>query len=202
MPFYDDFDNGFDNWLISGQDWGADTLTFRSPPNSITDSPDGNYPVYSNATLRLAHPIDLSSSSAPVLSFWHQYYVTQNSDYCYVEVSEDGGFVWIEEASYTGYTTTLSPETIDLSAYTTSPILIRFRLWDNGDGNYYNGWHIDDVEITGPNSVHVFQSSNPREYCLNQNYPNPFNPSTKISWQSSIGSWQTLKVYDLSLIHI
>jgi hypothetical protein len=32
---------------------------------------------------------------------------------------------------------------------------------------------------------------------LEQNYPNPFNPSTKISWQSPIGSWQTLKVYDL-----
>ena len=34
-------------------------------------------------------------------------------------------------------------------------------------------------------------------YRLSQNYPNPFNPSTKISWQSPVGSWQTLKVYDI-----
>ncbi|MEO8232826.1 MAG: T9SS type A sorting domain-containing protein, partial [Ignavibacteriota bacterium] len=29
------------------------------------------------------------------------------------------------------------------------------------------------------------------------NYPNPFNPTTKISWQSPVSSWQTLKVYDM-----
>jgi len=37
----------------------------------------------------------------------------------------------------------------------------------------------------------------PAEFRLKQNYPNPFNPSTKISWQSPVGSWQTLKVYDV-----
>jgi photosystem II stability/assembly factor-like uncharacterized protein len=31
---------------------------------------------------------------------------------------------------------------------------------------------------------------------LNQNYPNPFKSSTIISWTSSEGNWQTLKVYD------
>ena len=34
-------------------------------------------------------------------------------------------------------------------------------------------------------------------YSLFQNYPNPFNPSTRISWQSPVSSWQTLKVYDI-----
>ena len=37
----------------------------------------------------------------------------------------------------------------------------------------------------------------PTEFTLYQNYPNPFNPSTKISWQSPVGGWQTLKVYDI-----
>jgi len=37
----------------------------------------------------------------------------------------------------------------------------------------------------------------PIKFSLEQNYPNPFNPSTKISWQSPVGSWQTLKVYDI-----
>ncbi|MFO7524202.1 MAG: T9SS type A sorting domain-containing protein, partial [Ignavibacteriaceae bacterium] len=37
----------------------------------------------------------------------------------------------------------------------------------------------------------------PVEFYLHQNYPNPFNPGTKISWQVPVGSWQTLKVYDV-----
>ena len=37
----------------------------------------------------------------------------------------------------------------------------------------------------------------PKTFALMQNYPNPFNPSTKISWQSSVGSHQTLKIYDV-----
>jgi photosystem II stability/assembly factor-like uncharacterized protein len=36
-----------------------------------------------------------------------------------------------------------------------------------------------------------------RGFSLSQNYPNPFNPRTKISWQSSVGSRQTLKIYDI-----
>jgi hypothetical protein len=37
----------------------------------------------------------------------------------------------------------------------------------------------------------------PIKFSLSQNYPNPFNPSTKISWQSPVGSYQTLKIYDV-----
>ncbi|MBS4036434.1 MAG: T9SS type A sorting domain-containing protein [Ignavibacterium sp.] len=35
------------------------------------------------------------------------------------------------------------------------------------------------------------------DFYLAQNYPNPFNPSTKIRWQSPVGSHQTIKVFDV-----
>lgn len=35
------------------------------------------------------------------------------------------------------------------------------------------------------------------DFVLYQNYPNPFNPNTTIRWQSSVGGWITLKIYDV-----
>ncbi len=48
----------------------------------------------------------------------------------------------------------------------------------------------------GSNTIEV-EINPPAKFSLEQNYPNPFNPSTKISWQSPVSSWQTLKVYDV-----
>jgi hypothetical protein len=53
----------------------------------------------------------------------------------------------------------------------------------------YNTESATDVDDELPQIVNGFE--------LLQNFPNPFNPSTKISWQSSVGSHQTLKVYNI-----
>jgi len=42
----------------------------------------------------------------------------------------------------------------------------------------------------------------PHSFALDQNYPNPFNPITKISWQSSVGSHQVIKVFDVLGIEV
>ena len=57
------------------------------------------------------------------------------------------------------------------------------------------GWFFNSYNFT-PSSIdetEMFIS----DYNLSQNYPNPFNPSTKISWQSPVGSHQTIKVFDV-----
>lgn len=54
------------------------------------------------------------------------------------------------------------------------------------------------IVIGEPSSVEGESENNiPDTYELAQNYPNPFNPTTTISWQSPVGSHQTLKLYDV-----
>ncbi len=66
------------------------------------------------------------------------------------------------------------------------------------DGSYYlQGAIINGVRMGVITDIEYGIEIAPIEYYLSQNFPNPFNPSTKISWQSPVGSWQTLKVYDI-----
>jgi hypothetical protein len=53
----------------------------------------------------------------------------------------------------------------------------------------------DPTEVT--DIEEHYESIIPSSFTLYQNHPNPFNPSTKISWQSPVGSHQTLKVFDV-----
>ncbi|HAB52560.1 MAG TPA: hypothetical protein DCE80_10395 [Ignavibacteriales bacterium] len=43
----------------------------------------------------------------------------------------------------------------------------------------------------------VEEEINEFDFALFNNYPNPFTPTTRINWQSPVGRWQTLKVYDV-----
>jgi hypothetical protein len=55
-------------------------------------------------------------------------------------------------------------------------------------------WRRPLSEVT---SIEERPTTPPSNYILSQNYPNPFNPSTKISWQSPVGSQQAIKVFDV-----
>jgi photosystem II stability/assembly factor-like uncharacterized protein len=71
-------------------------------------------------------------------------------------------------------------------------------IYDGNTGNTgtLEAWGIELI-FANTTDADEFIINYPDKFILQQNYPNPFNPSTKISWQSPVGSWQTLKIYDL-----
>ncbi len=65
--------------------------------------------------------------------------------------------------------------------------------------NEYRGkWFILLGDTTIPvTSVRDEENNTPKDFTLFQNYPNPFNPMTVISWQSSVVSHTTIKIFDI-----
>jgi ligand-binding sensor domain-containing protein len=74
-------------------------------------------------------------------------------------------------------------------------------LEEDANGNIWIGLHDAGITIYNRNGIsstdHYEKNSSSISYRLLQNFPNPFNPSTKITWQSPVSGWQTLKVYDI-----
>jgi hypothetical protein len=70
--------------------------------------------------------------------------------------------------------------------------IIYLKTWITNRLNWMNNNMIGE-----PTNVEEQKTEIPSDFSLEQNYPNPFNPSTKISWQSPVSSWQTITVYDM-----
>jgi len=148
FPFRDTFEEGTMNWNLSGSDWANTTSSWRSSNHSLTDSPGTNYVPNTDAYATLAHSVDLSSASYPVLSFWHKYAIESGHDTINVQVSTNGGFSWTTLDTWWGTSTgAWQQEVFDFRPYKTTGVRIRFYLHAGSDSSVMDGWHIDDVEI-------------------------------------------------------
>lgn len=147
FPFTDDMSAATENWSW-GDPWGPTSESFHSGPASWKSGPGRAYPP--NANTALATRVNLSGSTAPVLTFWHRYAFEQAVDFGYVEISSDGGQTWTAVMAVTGVDTMWASERIDLGAYMGSTIGLRFRVTSNAT-THLDGWYIDDVAIAnGP----------------------------------------------------
>ncbi len=148
IVFSDDFENGLGNWT---GDWALTTATYNSPTNSYTDSPGGNYPTNANLIGAMASGVDLSSFLGATFEFYTKYELETGFDYCYLEVSTDGGTNWIRVKTYNGegVVTQFTQETVDIGAFAgQSDVRFRFRLVSDG-GYETDGMYVDDVNIIG-----------------------------------------------------
>jgi len=107
-----------------------------------------------NSSMITDNPIILPND--PALTFWHFYHVENNYDFCYVEVSTDGGTGWSELLSFTGPSKGWKFAYADLSAFGSpgDQILLRYRL-DADGGVHCHGWFIDDVSVESIESGYI-----------------------------------------------
>ena len=152
VVFLDDGESGMDNWTTDSP-WSLTVVDSHSPSHSWTDSPGGDYTNSVDVSLTSVG-IDVSSLANPTLSFWTRYATEAGSDYCYVEVSTDGGGTWVNVATYTGQNTNWTNEQVGLRNFAGATNLrLRFRLVSN-DSVTYDGWYIDDMEISEGPAIH------------------------------------------------
>jgi len=194
----------FDLYLIRTDENGNTlwTKTYNGPssPNSVDDGRD--IELMSDGGVAVVGFSDLNTwllrTDANGDTLWTRRYPGSGGDS--FDKTLDSGFVitggtWLLRTNVDG----------DLLWSTTVAALINSVQQTNDGGYIVAGYNFssvtkDDLWLAKfhdgttslENSVGI-----PQEFQLYQNYPNPFNPSTVISWQSPVGSHQTLKIYDL-----
>ncbi len=120
----------------------------------------------------LQHSIDLTNATGTVtLSFQHRYDIEVGYDYAYIDVSSDDGLTWDDPLkTYNGFSKVKGKvgwvaDSVELTAYTGSNILLRFRFYSDEtisdeDGHLYappfdsdGAWYIDEIKIEDDSGV-------------------------------------------------
>ncbi|MCC6799228.1 MAG: hypothetical protein IT325_03880, partial [Anaerolineae bacterium] len=198
LNWCDNIESGGGSWLPMGQ-WavvdgadynsGQDQSTIaRSGSRFFSDSPGSNYGDLTNSILQLVPRLNLVSATRPELTFWHQWDIDRDEK-LNVEVSTNLGQTWTTIWTKTrnvrppGYGSSTVPssgydhirswtrEAVDLSAYTGSELMLRFRLDALTNALIDDGWWLDDIcvqEYTEPvyslPFTEGFESANSRWY--------------------------------------
>jgi len=136
------------------------------------DDDTGNYTGEMNDTLIIKNALNFTGVTEAYLNFTTKYWIEEDYDYGYVEVSNDSGKTWFILDEYTGNTSNawqdisihLLPGTTWLTspytgmyfimpaAFFTDSMKFRFRFFSDALTTE-KGWYIDDVNITAYNGT-------------------------------------------------
>ena len=192
--------------------WGTSNSIYYSPSNSFTDSPTGNYQNGANETYQFNQTIDLTHATSASISYYAQWDIESDFDFCQFQVSTDGGNNWSAQCGlytspgsgpgtggvqpegeplYDGTQASWVLEEINMNDYLGQTIKVRFLFQSDGglrkDGFYFDNFQVmyDIDETWGMDEM----------YIETKTMPNPANSFAYISLSKMI-SKGTLNVFD------
>ncbi len=149
----DDVEGGEGGWTHSGvnDNWHIATNRSASGLRSWYAGFDATR-IYGNGmNASLVSPPLLLGAFARLA--FRQWYVMEPRaqavwDYGNVEVSTNNGLTYATLLTVSGSNTTWASESVDLSAYAGRTVRIRFRFKSDSTTCNYEGWYVDDMEVT------------------------------------------------------
>jgi len=148
LVYSENFDAGMGAW--SG-DWGLASTRFHTPPNSMADSPVGNYPDNANLEVQMTQDVDLTSYLGGYVEFWTRFLLESGFDYVYFDISADSGNSWNNLEIFNGEASgdsTWHVFTEDIGGYAGMSVRFRFTLISDGAYNV-DGMYVDDFSVYG-----------------------------------------------------
>ncbi len=150
LDVYEDFESGLGNWSVIGK-WGIEEGTYISPTNALTESVNSNYGNNQNTYAMWANMMDWTEVKSASISFWVKYDIEAGFDYMYFDVSDDGGYNWINLKSWDGVGVDWNKVILPLDAVAgASQVTFRFRFRSD-QGLDMNGMYIDDIILKSYN---------------------------------------------------
>lgn len=189
--------NNLDEWNGS---WDKTETSFVSPPYSITDSPDGDYPPNAYSDLQLSNPgVTIpANAKSPQIRFWAKWDIEAGYDYVqlrasgatdqalcgrYTRLGSNGAQPY-DEPVFDGFQGEWVEECMDLSDFIGQTIDLKFTFGSD-NGLQKDGFYFDDlrVEYTDPTLLKTVEIPL-HDFRLLQNQPNPAAESTLIRWEN------------------
>jgi hypothetical protein len=183
FPFNDPMPVNNGRWAWSSP-WGPVTDVYHSAPSAWRSNPVEPYLPSANSALTTF--VNLDSSSAPVLTFWHRYAFQAGADYGRVEVSTNGGTNWTQLLRVTGVDDQWNQERVDLGVYAGQTIGLRFRVTSDASIQM-DGWYLDDIVISNEQRAVEYPWSDEMESGVGAWFPS--SPWSLSNVGSHSGEW-------------
>jgi subtilisin family serine protease len=193
------------NWHIStykafsGSSWWCGVSIAPYSWTALYGTSNPKPPGYGNGWKEyLQHGFDLTSATGTVtFSYQYRQHLESNYDFAYVEVSSDEGFSWTTLKSYTGPSTLglvrWRSDSVDLSSYKGSDILVRFRVFSDDSYSDEDGLFpsdgalfVDEIRLTDTSGTLFYDNveSGPGSWVTTA-----YEQAPDLSGTSFVGGW-------------